>query len=128
LKGYQYEGTIHPGPTAMILTLRGGEMKVDAITDEFVSLTKTTDVMAKLNAVIKGSMDASYKVVDDDINQREKPVSAFSAVERGNEQKIKGAKGKMISGSAKAKISDEKGEEEQTAKKRKFQSRKRKAA
>jgi hypothetical protein len=111
----------------MILTLRGGEMKVDAITDEFVSLTKTTDVMAKLNAVIKGSMDASYKVVDDDINQREKPVSAFSAVERGNEQKIKGAKGKMISGSAKAKISDEKGEE-QTAKKRKFQSRKRKAA
>jgi hypothetical protein len=112
----------------MILTLRGGEMKVDAITDEFVSLTKTTDVMAKLNAVIKGSMDASYKVVDDDINQREKPVSAFSAVEGGTEPKIKGAKGKMISGSAKAKTSDEKGEEEQPAKKRKFQSRKRKAA
>lgn len=107
-------------------------MKVDAITDEFVSLTKTTDVMAKLNAVVKGSMDESYKVVDDDINQREKPSTVLAAVEEGHGPKlIKGAtkrtKSKIISGTTKAKTSDEKGQEEQLAKKRKFQSRKRKA-
>lgn len=75
LKGYQYDGTIHPGPTTMIVSLRGGELKVEAMTDEFVSLKKTTDVMAKLSAVVqKGNMDASYNVVDDDVNKKEKQV------------------------------------------------------
>jgi hypothetical protein len=67
----------------MMLALRGGEMKIDAVTDEFVTLSKTTDVMAKLNAVVKGSMDASYNIVDDDINQREKPLSTVSGAVEG---------------------------------------------
>jgi hypothetical protein len=59
----------------MIVSLRGGELKVEAMTDEFVSLKKTTDVMAKLSAVVqKGNMDASYNVVDDDVNKKEKQV------------------------------------------------------
>jgi hypothetical protein len=101
LKGYQYDGMIHPGPTAMILALRGGELKVDAMTDEFVSLAKTIDVMAKLNAVVQGSMDASYNIVDDDINKRNhNPVPIGGQKCRAeNNLKATGAKRKASSGS-----------------------------
>lgn len=71
LKGYQYSGAIHPGPTAMVVALgKSGHLKVDSVTDEFVTLQKTSDVMAKLDAVVKGSMDEGYNVVDDDVNKR----------------------------------------------------------
>jgi len=75
LKGYQYRGTIRPGPTAMVVVLtRDGQLKVEAITDEFVSLDASTktDVMAKLDAVVKGDMDESYQCREENVNANKK--------------------------------------------------------
>lgn len=73
LKGYQYRGTIRPGPTAMIVAMtRDGKLKVEAITDEFVTLDASTrtDVMAKLDAIVTGAgdMDSTYRRYDGDDN------------------------------------------------------------
>mmetsp|Transcript_7304 Transcript_7304/g.16158 ORF Transcript_7304/g.16158 Transcript_7304/m.16158 type:complete len:337 (-) Transcript_7304:25-1035(-) len=98
LKGYQYRGTIRPGPTAMVVALtRDGQFKVEAITDEFVTLdTNTrTNVMDKLNAVVKGDMDESYNVRDDNVNANAKrgvKGSAGCDGEEGGEEEIKGGK------------------------------------
>mmetsp|Transcript_21131 Transcript_21131/g.29853 ORF Transcript_21131/g.29853 Transcript_21131/m.29853 type:complete len:202 (-) Transcript_21131:33-638(-) len=78
-KGNQYEGKIQPGPTAMVLAFaKQGfgpsdkqtkeRLKVDSITDEFLTLTKTQDTMAKLDAVVKGKMDDGYSVRDENVN------------------------------------------------------------
>ena len=73
LKGYQYHGEIHAGPTALVVSVqKSGQLKVESITDEFVTLTKTQDVMAKLNAVVQGNMDEGYAVVEEDVNARSK--------------------------------------------------------
>ena len=84
LKGYQYRGTIRPGPTAMVVALnRDGRFKVEAITDEFVTLdadTKT-DVMAKLDAVVKGDMDDSYKYREENVNARKRGKKGEEAEE-----------------------------------------------
>lgn len=75
LKGYQYRGTIRPGPTAMVVALtRDGQLKVESIVDEFVTLdTNTkTDVMAKLDAVVKGDMDESYQFTEENVNANKK--------------------------------------------------------
>lgn len=75
LKGYQYHGRIHPGPTALVMSVvKTGQLKVDSITDEFVTLNQTQDVMAKLSAVIKGDMDDGYEVVEEDVNARTKVI------------------------------------------------------
>lgn len=70
LKGYQYHGKIHAGPTALLLVVgKTGQLKVDAITDEFITVRKTQDVMAKLNAVVRGDMDAGYNVMEENVNE-----------------------------------------------------------
>jgi hypothetical protein len=53
---------------------RDGQLKVEAITDEFVTLdTNTkTDVMAKLGAVVTGDMDDGYKVREENVNITDK--------------------------------------------------------
>jgi len=59
----------------MIVALnRDGKFKVEAITDEFVTLdTNTkTDVMAKLDAVVKGDMDESYMYQEVNVNRKKK--------------------------------------------------------
>ena len=59
----------------MIVALnRDGKFKVEAITDEFVTLdTNTkTDVMAKLDAVVKGDMDESYMYQEINVNRKKK--------------------------------------------------------
>ena len=59
----------------MIVALnRDGKFKVEAITDEFVTLdTNTkTDVMAKLDAVVKGDMDESYMYKEINVNKKKK--------------------------------------------------------
>jgi len=59
----------------MIVALnRDGKLKVEAITDEFVTLdTNTkTDVMAKLDAVVKGDMDESYMYQEINVNKKKK--------------------------------------------------------
>eukprot|EP00584_Thalassiosira_punctigera_P005887 CAMPEP_0172537694 /NCGR_PEP_ID=MMETSP1067-20121228/9253_1 /TAXON_ID=265564 ORGANISM="Thalassiosira punctigera, Strain Tpunct2005C2" /NCGR_SAMPLE_ID=MMETSP1067 /ASSEMBLY_ACC=CAM_ASM_000444 /LENGTH=387 /DNA_ID=CAMNT_0013323049 /DNA_START=78 /DNA_END=1242 /DNA_ORIENTATION=- len=75
LKGYQYRGTIRPGPTAMVVALtRDGQFKVEAITDEFVTLDANTktDVMAKLDAVVRGDMDETYRYREENVNANAK--------------------------------------------------------
>lgn len=77
LKGYQYRGTIRPGPTAMVVAMtRDGKLKVESITDEFVTLDAETrtDVMAKLDAVVEnGSMDETYRYDgEEDVNRRKR--------------------------------------------------------
>jgi hypothetical protein len=75
LKGYQYHGTIHPGPTALVVSVgKTGQLKVDSVTDEFVTLKQTQDVLAKLDAVVKGDMDEGYAVVEEDVNVKSKVV------------------------------------------------------
>jgi hypothetical protein len=73
-RGFQYHGTIHPGPTVMVLSHVGdAKLKVEAITNEFVTLSKVTNVMAKLNAVmVQGKMDDGYKIIDDNVNVNKK--------------------------------------------------------
>jgi len=88
LKGYQYRGTIRPGPTAMVVSLtRDGKLKVESVTDEFVTLdTKArTDVMAKLDAVVEGDMDDGYVVRDENVNDNK----------RGGDNSNKGKKGSL---------------------------------
>jgi hypothetical protein len=53
---------------------RDGQLKVEAITDEFVTLdTNTkTDVMAKFDAVVSGDMDDGYKVREENVNIADK--------------------------------------------------------
>ena len=76
LKGFQYSGTIHPGPTTLIASLnKAGLLKVESITDEFVTLRKTHDVMAQLEGVVEGDMDKGYQVADDNVNNHPKGIS-----------------------------------------------------
>ena len=59
----------------MIVALnRDGKFKVEAITDEFVTLDTNakTDVMAKLDAVVKGDMDESYMYQEINVNRKKK--------------------------------------------------------
>ena len=107
LKGFQYRGHIRPGPTAMIVAMnRDGQLKVEAITDEFVTLdTNTkTDVMAKLDAVVSGDMDEGYKVRDDNVNIADKKKSGIS--DKGNEGGSGDKKGKKRSSTSKGSSSN----------------------
>lgn len=45
-----------------------GQLKAEAITDEFSRLVKTQDIMAKLDAVVKGEMDDGFRVREDNVN------------------------------------------------------------
>jgi hypothetical protein len=45
-----------------------GQLKAEAITDEFSRLVKTQDVMAKLDAVVMGEMDDGFRVREDNVN------------------------------------------------------------
>ena len=44
----------------------------NSITDEFVSLDAKTDVMAKLDAVVKGDMDETYQYREENVNANKK--------------------------------------------------------
>jgi len=81
LKGTQYTGRLFPGPTALVLSLATNStvgkkasdeegtaaaepyLKVDGITDEFCSLTRTGDAMASLGAF------SHYE--EEDVNRRQ---------------------------------------------------------
>jgi hypothetical protein len=73
LKGNRYRGSILPGPTAMVVGLyKGGQLRVEGITDEFAALAKTKDVMASLDAVVVGEFGDGFKVRDEDVNKTKK--------------------------------------------------------
>jgi hypothetical protein len=81
LKGCQYQGSILPGPTAMVVgftssvgfgrsTSAPTRLHVEGITDEFVTLVKTNDSMLQLDAIVKGNMDiSSFQVHDENVNR-----------------------------------------------------------
>eukprot|EP00986_Skeletonema_menzelii_P021155 scaffold33407_cov143-Skeletonema_menzelii.AAC.2 len=99
--GYQYRGIIRPGPTAMIVAMnRDGQLKVEAITDEFVTLdTNTkTDVMAKFDAVVSGDMDDGYKVREENVNIADKKKGGDK--DDGNKKGKKRANASKTSSSA----------------------------
>jgi hypothetical protein len=69
LKGCQYQGSLLPGPTALVVGFsKGGQLSVEGITDEFATLVKTNDSLAKLDAVVKGHMDDSFEIRDENVN------------------------------------------------------------
>jgi hypothetical protein len=58
-----------PGPTALVVGFsKGGQLRVEGITDEFATLVKTNDSLAKLDAVVKGHMDDSFEIRDENVN------------------------------------------------------------
>ena len=60
----------------VVAMTRDGKLKVESITDEFVTLDAETrtDVMAKLDAVVEnGSMDETYRYDgEEDVNRRKR--------------------------------------------------------
>lgn len=74
LKGRQYQGSLLPGPTAMMVALaKGKQLRLEGLTDEFATLVQTQDVMAKLDAIVTGAqMDEGYKVVEENVNRVER--------------------------------------------------------
>jgi hypothetical protein len=75
LKGYQYQGNLKPGPTALVCAMHpsigDNKMKVESITDEYVKLLKTGDAMAQLDAVIeKGEVDESFQFQEENVNSK----------------------------------------------------------
>lgn len=58
----------------MVIALtRDNQFKVEAITDEFVTLdTERTNMMDKFDAIVEGDMDDGYKVMDDNVNSKKK--------------------------------------------------------
>lgn len=99
IKGFQYSGMIQPGPTAMIISMHpwqstsvsssngGPVLKVESITDEFVTLKKSLDTMATLDAVVeKGDMDESYFSKEINVNMKERPGSKDIADGKGKEE------------------------------------------
>jgi hypothetical protein len=84
LKGTQYTGSIFPGPTALVLAVINNSdvdpyLKVEGITDEFCSLVKTGDAMAKMNAAVQQGMVDYYNYEDEDVNKTAKTDAAEDA-------------------------------------------------
>jgi hypothetical protein len=93
LKGCQYQGSLLPGPTALIVSLsKGGQLRVEGITDEFATLVKTQDVMAKLDGVVEGEMDDGFRVRDENVNRSTKHQDATDAKVAAKATKASNAK------------------------------------
>lgn len=76
LKGNRYHGSILPGPTVLVVNLtKGGQLKVEGITDEFATLAKAKDVMKSLDAVVKGDFDEGFQVRDENVNKKAREPS-----------------------------------------------------
>ena len=71
LKGRQYHGSILPGPTAMLVSLaKRLQLRVEGVTDEFATMVQTSDVMAKLDAIVTGAeLDDGYQYVEENVNR-----------------------------------------------------------
>lgn len=82
LKGNRYHGSILPGPTALVVNLvRGGQLKVEGITDEFATLAKTSDAMKTLDAVVEGEFDDGFRVRDENVNKTVRQAAAADKAE-----------------------------------------------
>ncbi len=74
LKGHQYQASLLPGPTALLVGLnKGSQLRIEGMTDEFASLVQTSDVMAKLDAIVTGAeLDEGYNYVEENVNRVDK--------------------------------------------------------
>ncbi|GKY96444.1 hypothetical protein MPSEU_000603900 [Mayamaea pseudoterrestris] len=85
LKGKQYRGRIFPGPTAMVLSVSSKtdvpQLKVEAVTDEFVRLQTIGKSMDKFQAKTVGDMDEYLVDNDEDVNRNRKVKSKSSVGE-----------------------------------------------
>lgn len=88
LKGRQYQGSLLPGPTAMLVGLtKGGILRVEGITDEFSTLVETQDVMAQMDAIVTGAkLDEGYKVVEENVNRPSKAATAAAQAAKAKEE------------------------------------------
>ena len=94
LKGFQYQGYIQPGPTCLVASMHPmiGEnvMKIESISDEFITIQKTGDQFMQMDAIVdKGELDDSFVVKDTNVNRRSSAKDAAAA-----EKDKKGDKGK----------------------------------
>jgi hypothetical protein len=89
LKGRQYHGSILPGPTAMLVSLaKGLQLRVEGVTDEFATVVQTSDVMAKLDAIVTGAeLDDGYRYVEENVNR----VDRSKQQQQQQQQQIEGA-------------------------------------
>jgi hypothetical protein len=100
LKGHQYQGSILPGPTAMIVSLiKGQQLRVEGVTDEFVPMVQTSDVMAKFDAVVTGAqLDDGYRYVEENVNRvdrsKQQQMEQPSTVEKGTKKRAGASKPK----------------------------------
>lgn len=106
LKGMQYTGRLFPGPTALLLSRTMGMsagnpsknhnaaedtaiaidkpyLKVEGITDEFCTLTKTWDAMDKMNAINQfGDVVEATRYEEEDVNRIDKTASATEKIDQ----------------------------------------------
>jgi hypothetical protein len=90
----------------MVVAVKGDELRVDAITDEFVTVAKTSDLIAKLDAVVQWNTQGC-QVVEEDANRKKVNETTVAAAANGTST---GTSRNKLDGPA--------------TKKRKFQSRK----
>jgi hypothetical protein len=99
LKGFQYQGVLQAGPTCIIASMHPliGEniIKVESITDEFVTLQQTGDQLAQLDGVVeKGNLDDSFIVRDHNVNSRDRDRGGGSNAHADQNDDADKAKGK----------------------------------
>ena len=84
----------------MVIALtRDNQFKVEAITDEFVTLdTERTNMMDKFDAIVEGDMDDGYKVTDDNVNSKKKGNDENEEIGvKGTKRKVKGGGNTSVS-------------------------------
>ena len=101
LKGRQYHGSILPGPTAMLVSLaKGLQLRVEGVTDEFATVVQTSDVMAKLDAIVTGAeLDDGYRYVEENVNrvdrskqqQQQQQIEGATSTEKGTKKRTTGS-------------------------------------
>ena len=70
----------------MVVSLvKGGHLKAESITDEFVTLAKAKDVMKSLDAVVMGDFDEGFKVREENVNKASKQASTVGDAADKNE-------------------------------------------
>lgn len=110
LKGFQYQGYIQPGPTCVVASMHPmiGEnvMKIESISDEFITIQKTGDQFMQMDAIVdKGELDDSFVVKDTNVNRRGSAKDTATAEKDGAKKGDKSKKNKSSGSSATKKSS-----------------------
>lgn len=95
IKGRQYETTLFPCCSALVLTLGKSEARVEAVIDEACRTSRRLSAGLEPE-VLKGELNASFKVKENDVNARETMDDSTKDAKKGAGAKRarKGQKGK----------------------------------